>query len=189
MTSLPIHHLGGFSPVPETLREQDGRPELPPSFICSYEAGVMVGWVLSLHLLRPVAGRSLFLYVYHSICLLQASPWRRRVGGRYRKRAVWWWVGYNTIPASHGRCLRRSWSDVSRMPSAKTSRYVQYGLCLIFACEWEKYASLITVLSQYAWRLTRLRHIPCKHAISCQYRACTGPMLAASAQYRLGTGT
>ena len=31
--------------------------------------------------------------------------------------------------------------------------------------------------------------LPCKHAISCQYRACTGPMLAASAQYRRGTGT
>ena len=31
--------------------------------------------------------------------------------------------------------------------------------------------------------------VPCKHAISCQYRACTGPMLAASAQYRPGTGT
>ena len=27
------------------------------------------------------------------------------------------------------------------------------------------------------------------HVISCQYRACTGPMLAASAQYRPGTGT
>ena len=25
--------------------------------------------------------------------------------------------------------------------------------------------------------------LPCKHAISCQYRACTGPMLPASAQY------
>ena len=26
-------------------------------------------------------------------------------------------------------------------------------------------------------------HMPCKHAISNQYRACTGPMLTASAQY------
>jgi len=34
--------------------------------------------------------------------------------------------------------------------------------------------------------------VPCKHAFSCQYRACTaytGPMLAASDQYRPGTGT
>ena len=30
---------------------------------------------------------------------------------------------------------------------------------------------------------------PCKHASSCRYRACTGPMLTASAQYRPGTGT
>ena len=29
----------------------------------------------------------------------------------------------------------------------------------------------------------------CKHAVMCQYRAGTGPMLAASAQYRTGTGT
>ena len=34
-----------------------------------------------------------------------------------------------------------------------------------------------------------LNHGPCKHVISCQYWACTGPMLAASAQYRPGTGT
>ena len=32
-------------------------------------------------------------------------------------------------------------------------------------------------------------HTPCKHAIRFQYRACTGPMLTASAQYRPGTGT
>ena len=31
--------------------------------------------------------------------------------------------------------------------------------------------------------------LSCKHAISCQYRACTGPILPASAQYRSGTGT
>ena len=30
---------------------------------------------------------------------------------------------------------------------------------------------------------------PCKHAVSCQYGACTGPMLPASDQYRLGTGS
>ena len=35
----------------------------------------------------------------------------------------------------------------------------------------------------------QLRQVPCKHAISCQYRACTGPMLAALDQYRPGTGT
>ena len=27
-----------------------------------------------------------------------------------------------------------------------------------------------------------------KHVVMCQYRACTGPMLAASDQYRPGTG-
>ena len=34
-----------------------------------------------------------------------------------------------------------------------------------------------------------LCQLPCKHAVSCQYRDCTGPMLQASAQYRPGTGT
>ena len=33
-----------------------------------------------------------------------------------------------------------------------------------------------------------VREGPCKHAASCQYWACTGPMLAASNQYRPGTG-
>jgi len=34
-----------------------------------------------------------------------------------------------------------------------------------------------------------LETYPYKHAISCQYRACTGPMLVESAQDRPGTGT
>ena len=37
--------------------------------------------------------------------------------------------------------------------------------------------------------IMKLGEQPCKHAITRQYRSCTGPMLAASAQYRPSTGT
>ena len=47
-------------------------------------------------------------------------------------------------------------------------------------CKWAELGGLLICLDKIQG--------PYKDAISCQYRACTGPMLAASAQYRPGTG-
>ena len=55
----------------------------------------------------------------------------------------------------------------------------------------KNFFSALQMMYGFLWLLQDWNSMlqPCKHAISCQYRACTGPMLAASAHYRPGTGT
>ena len=50
---------------------------------------------------------------------------------------------------------------------------------------WLKHLKILVI---QCTRLASWRQLPCKHAVSCQYRACTGPMLPASAPYMPGTG-